>query len=168
MKNVLISLLAAMALVACVTGPTAYGPAQEGGLGFYSQQIEKTRFHVSFTGKNADEARNFALLRAAEITTEQGYSYFRVIGAGTQGDQARRSPVTTSVGVGIGSGGYRRGTRTNVGVGININDLGRALGGNKVTSSMEIILGGSAGSSADNVYEAASIIKSIRPPVMTP
>lgn len=160
MKTVLITLATAITLSACATGPTIYAPSQNSGLGFATQQIEDNRFQISFTGKNADEARNLALLRAAEVTKERGFSHFKVVGSGVEGDQHRRSPVSTSVGLGIGSGGYRRGTRTNVGVGININDLGRALNGNKVTANLEVILS-NGGQTADNLYRADSIIKSI-------
>jgi len=168
MKTILISLATAITLSACATGPTAYGPAQNGGLGFNAQQIEKDRFQVNFTGRNADEARNLALLRAAEITLEQNYTHFRVVGSDTQGGGQRRSPVSTSVGIGIGSGGYRRGTSTNVGVGIGINDLARALQGNKITASLEIILGQGMSAEGENVYDARSIVSTIKPPVHTP
>jgi len=173
MKNILLSVGAIALLAACATGPTAYGPAQNAGLGFNSQQIESDRFQVSFTGRNADEAHNLALLRAAELTKGQGFSHFRVIGSATNGHDRGRSPVSTSVGIGIGSGGgYRRygRSRTNIGVGININDLARALQGDKVTAGMEIILINASdnlaeGNLTDNVYEADSIIKSIRPDI---
>lgn len=167
MKTLLISLATATLLTACATGPTAYGPAQGRGLGFSAQQIEKDRFQVSFTGRNIDEARNLALLRAAEVTQQYGFTHFRVVGSDTRGNENRRSPVSSSIGIGIGSGGYRRGTSTNVGIGIGINDVARALQGNKVTASLEIILGGVVGSGGDNVYEAESIIGSLRPKVFT-
>lgn len=171
MKNILITIAGAALLTACATGPVAYGPAQGTGFGFSSQQIEKDRFQVSFTGRNADEARNLALLRAAELTKGQGFSHFRVIGSGVDGQQRGRSPITTSIGIGIGSGGgyrrYGRGSRTNVGIGIGINDVARALQGDKVTAGMEILLMTSRGNVDDNVYEADSIIKSIRPQAFT-
>ncbi len=163
MKNILISALAIVALSACATGPTAYGPAQNTGLGFASQKIENDRFQVSFTGRNADEARNLALLRAAELTKGEGFSHFRVIGSDTSSHDRNRSPVSTSVGIGVGSGGY--GSRTNVGIGIN--DIARALQGKKITASMEIILMNAENGLADNVYEADSIINSIRPDIYT-
>ncbi len=158
-------------LLGCTTGPTAYGPSQNSGLGFASQKIESDRFHVSFTGRNVDEARNLALLRAAELTKGAGYSHFRVIGSGVNGNGKSGSPVSTSVGIGVGSGSrrgyYGRGSRTNVGVGIGINDLGRALQGNKVTVGMEIILMNAMPEYTDDVYEANSVIKSVRPEVFT-
>ena len=174
-KFLLISVTTATILGACATGPTAYGPAQGSGLGFVSQQIEKDRFQISFTGRNADEARTFALLRAAELTKGQGYTHFRVIGNGVSGNDRGRSPISSSIGVGVGSGGgyYGRGTRTNVGLGIGINDLGRALQGNKITASIEILLMNSSGNTANgntanNVYEADSVIKSVHPGAFTP
>jgi len=179
MKRLIISLASATVLAAglsgCATGPAAYGPAQGSGLGFASQQIESDRFHVSFTGRNADEARNLALLRAAELTKGAGFSHFRVIGSGVDHQSKSGSPVSTSVGVGVGSGSrrgyYGGGSRTNVGVGIGINDLGRALQGKKVTVGMEIILLNAMSDLgddlADNVYEADSLIKSVRPTVFS-
>lgn len=170
MKKILLSLAGAALLSACATGPVAYGPAQGTGYGFSNQQIESDRFQVSFTGRNADEARNLALLRAAELTKGQGFSHFRVVGSGIEGDERGRSPISTSVGVGIGSGGgYRRygGSRTNVGIGIGVNDLARALQGSKITAGMEIIMLNATDGLGDNVYEADSIIKSIRPQAFT-
>ncbi len=162
-----------MLLGACATGPTAYGPAQNTGLGFASQQIESDRFQVSFTGRNADEARSLALLRAAELTKGAGFSHFRVIGSATNSRSRSGSPVSTSVGIGVGSGGYGygrgygRGSRTNVGVGIGINDIAGALQGSKITASMEIILMNATDHVPDNVYGADSIISSIKPGVYT-
>jgi len=173
MKNILLSGAVIAFLGACATGPTAYGPklgnGQNTGLGFNSQQIESDRFQVSFTGRNAEEARSLALLRAAELTKGEGFSHFRVIGSATNSHDRGRSPISTSVGVGIGSGGYRRygGSRTNVGIGISINDIARTLQGRKVTADMEIILMNATDNLNDNVYEADSIIKSIRPDVYT-
>ena len=175
MKKLILSVVATTVLTVglsgCVTGPTAYGPAQNSGLGFASQKIESDRFHVSFTGRNADEAHNLALLRAAELTKGEGFSHFRVIGSGVDSQGQSGSPISTSVGIGIGSGSrygrYGRGSRTNIGVGIGINDIGRALQGNKVTVGLEIILLTAMDDLGDDVYEAESIIQSVRPQVFT-
>ncbi len=169
-KNILLSVAGIMLLSACATGPVAYGPAQGTGYGFASQKIESDRFQVSFTGRSADEARNLALLRAAELTKGQGFSHFRVVGSGVEGQERGRSPISTSIGIGIGSGGgYRHygGSRTNVGIGIGINDVARALQGSKVTAGMEVIMLNGRDNLGDDVYEADSIIKSIRPQTFT-
>jgi len=168
MKTLLISIAALAALTACATGPTAYGPAQGAGLGFNAQQIENDRFQVSFTGRTEEEARNYALLRAAEITLEQGYDSFRIVGGGTNGNDRRGSGISSSIGIGVGSGGYRSGSRTNVGVGIGINDVARALGGNKVTTNLEILLGRGAADGDSNVHDARQIVQWVKPETFTP
>lgn len=162
MKHILLSLGLAFGLAACATGPTAYGPASETSeFGFDNLKIESDRFRVSYSGRTANEARDYALLRAAEITITEGYSHFHVLGGETLADNARKSSgVSTSVGVSSGRGYYGGGT--SVGVGINLNDLGRALGGTKASHSMEIKLL-RQGSSEPNVYDAISIRDSIRP-----
>lgn len=175
MKKLILSVAAATVLSAglsgCATGPTAYGPAQGSSFGFASQKIESDRFQVNFTGRNADEARNLALLRAAELTKGAGFSHFRIINSGVDQGRQAGSPISTSVGVGLGSGGrhgyYGRGSRTNVGVGIGINDISRALQGSKVTVGMEIILLNAMDDLADNVFEADSVIASVRPEAFT-
>ncbi|MCF6221301.1 MAG: hypothetical protein L3J65_09330 [Robiginitomaculum sp.] len=175
MKKLLLSVVSATLFTAslsgCATGPTAYGPAQGSGLGFASQKIESDRFHVNFTGRNADEARNLALLRSAELTKGEGFSHFRVIGSGTNSQDRGRSGISSSIGIGIGSGGGRYGryggSRTNVGIGIGVNDIVRAMQGNRVSASMEIILLNATDGLGDNVYEADSIIKSIQPQAFT-
>lgn len=164
MKRILLSMGLVLTLSACATGPTAYGPvSEESQFGFQNTKIESDRFRVGYFGRTADEARDYALLRAAEITLAEGYSHFQILGGETLADTSpRRSGVSTSVGISSGRGYYGRGT--NVGVGINLNDLGRALGGTKASHSMEIKLLRS-GSSDLNVYEAASVAANIKPQV---
>lgn len=165
MKHFLLSTIAAVSLIACATGPSAYGPAATGnGLGFENTKIESDRFRINYTGRSAAEAQDFALLRAAEIALDEGYSHFRIISGQTSQDQPASSGVSTSVGVGIGGGrGYRRGG-TSVGIGIGLNDLGRSLAGQKVTNSIEIKLLRS-GSDDPNVFDAREVSGNIKPEV---
>ncbi|HHL42069.1 MAG TPA: hypothetical protein ENJ42_00495 [Hellea balneolensis] len=153
-----------LALSACATGPVQYGPAVGSGYGFATSQIESDRFQISYTARNEDEAQNMALLRAAEVTLDQGKRYFRVVGRETRGNTNSRSPISTSLGIGIGSGGYYGGgTRTNVGLGIGVYDLARALNGNKVTAAFEILTGDGGHPDAPNVYDARSVMDALRP-----
>lgn len=167
MKHLLISAGAALALTACATGPSAYGPSNGSSMGFENTQIEKDRFRISYTGRTESEARDYVLLRAAEIALNEGYSHFRVLGGNTSSNGGS-SPVSSRIGIGIGSGGYgwgrRSGTRTNVNVGIGIHDVARALEGSKVTESIEVVLKRS-GSDDPSVYNAQSVSESIRPEV---
>lgn len=165
MKHLWLVLFSVFALTACATGPSAYGPAATGnGLGFENTKIESDRFRVTYTGRSAQEAQDFALLRAAEIAKAEGYSHFRIIAGDTRQETPNSSGVSTSVGVGIGSGrGYHRGG-TSVGIGIGLNDLGRALSGQKVTNSLEIKLQ-RTGSEDPNVFNAAEVLANIKPDV---
>lgn len=168
MTRIMIMLLTGLSLTACATGPTAFGPAQgSGNLGFKQTQLENDRFRVSFTAKNPDEAQDYALLRAAQITLDEGYSHFEVLNGNLSGNSGR-SGVSSSVGVGFGGGrGFRRGGGTSVGIGLGLNDVGRTLNGDRVTDTIQIKLLNS-GSANNNVFNAQTISDSIRPTVFTP
>lgn len=164
MKKFLMGCTVALSMGACATGPSSYGPAiQESSLGFHSQRIEQDRFRVSYTGRSSEEAQDYALLRAAEITLGQGYSHFRIVGGQLEDQSSSRSPVASSIGVGLGSGGgYYGRSRTNVGIGISINDVARALQGSRIKNIIEIRLLEDESDHPD-VYDAASVMDSIRP-----
>jgi len=164
MKKLILTGIAALALAACAsTGPTAYGPAYNGnGMGFENQKIEQDRFRISYTGRNPAEARDFALLRAAEVALAEGYSHFQIISGGRH-DNGPNPGISTGVGVAVGSG-YRGRSRTNVNLGAGVHDVARALEGSKVTETIEVRLKHSGGTSPD-IYDANSVTKSIKPAV---
>ena len=170
MKHLILTAGLGLALTACATGPSAYGPAPtSSSLGFQNTQIEKDRFRIAYTGRTEGEARDFVLLRAAEIALNEGYSHFKVLGGNTSSNGGS-SPVSSRIGIGIGSGrgGFgRRGSRTNVNLGIGIHDVARALEGSKVTESIEVILKRSGAEEDISVYDARSVTESIRPAVFT-
>ena len=166
MKRLILTAATALALTACATGPSAYGPANGGSMGFENTQIEKDRFRIAYTGRSEAEARDYVLLRAAEIATAEGYSHFKVLGGNTSSNGGA-APVSSRIGIGIGNGygwGRRGGSRTNVNLGIGIHDVARALEGSKVTESIEVVLKRS-GSEDPAVYDARSVQESIRPAV---
>jgi len=54
MKRIFISVLTALALSACASGPTAYGPAKNyDSVGYKNTRIQSDRFRVSYTANNA-------------------------------------------------------------------------------------------------------------------
>ena len=163
MRNILI-IGAGLALIGCAsTNSSAYGPSTSGSdLGFENRKIESDRFRVSYTGRNVNETQDYALLRAAQITLNEGYTHFKILGGGTSGN-GPNAPVSTNIGVGTRIGGYGRG-RTNLGVGVGLHDVARALEGSKVTDTIEIRLLNAGGQSPD-IYDAKSITQNIRPAV---
>ena len=66
--------------------PTTYGPY--GKLGGYKEtKIQDDVFKVGFYGNayiSSNQAENFALLRSAEFTIENGYRYFVIVDRGTE------------------------------------------------------------------------------------
>tara|TARA_R110002020_G_scaffold19320_2_gene66988 strand:+ start:1377 stop:1871 length:495 start_codon:yes stop_codon:yes gene_type:complete len=162
MKKLILTTFTALTLAACATGPSAYGPAAKSdSLGFQNTQIESDRFRVNYTGRSAEEAQDYALLRAAEIALAEGYTHFRILGGETYSGE-RPSRTSTSVGVSSGRGYY--GSGTSVGVGISLNDLGRAFSGQKITNSIEIKLTNTPQDTPD-VYDARDIQANIQPEV---
>ncbi|WP_026296579.1 CC0125/CC1285 family lipoprotein [Hirschia maritima] len=87
-KSFLVLLTAsALTIAACATQP-AYRPASSyNGAGYSEQIIESNRFRVSFKGSSTtprDEVETFLLLRAAELTLENGFDYFVVVDRETE------------------------------------------------------------------------------------
>lgn len=163
MRKLFVSSAAALILTACATrGPAAYGPAVSGSdTGFETTQIETDRFRVGYTARSNTEAKDFALLRAAHVAKNEGYSHFEVI-RGDVYSNGRSSPVSTSIGFGTSSFGRR--SRSGIGIGLSLNDVGRMLEGDKVTHMLEVRLRNDGGTDP-NIYDAESVINNIRPEV---
>jgi len=87
-KPTLTLCLICLCLFGCTTvPPTHYQVASEQGANGYSHiQLSENQYRVLFKGnKNTDkdEAKDFALLHAAELTTAQGYDWFTIVDSET-------------------------------------------------------------------------------------
>ena len=156
MKQVLASLAACLALAACST-PTVYGPRMSAnGSGFTEMRIEADRYRVSYQGGNGagpDQVADYALLRAAEITSAQGYDWFRVVEQFTQGTGGRGPQLS------VGGGSTSFGRRSAVGLGLGTSfDLS---GGPQLVRNLEIKLG--RGAKPNDAYDAADVIRTVGP-----
>ncbi|OYW25118.1 MAG: hypothetical protein B7Z44_19660, partial [Caulobacter sp. 12-67-6] len=138
MKRVIAVLTLGLALAACSSGPTAYGPALDrDGMGFREQRIEDQRYRVSFRANpdmKAPEVENLALRRAADLTLQNGYQWFQVVSRMTDVVGGSQSGGGPTVGIGGGTGSYG----SSLGIG-----LGFALGGDsrQFESTLEILMG---------------------------
>jgi hypothetical protein len=82
----LIAALAILGTAGCSTtsvssGQTPYQAANQGKYGFSDQRIEANRFRVMFEGNSRtsrQRVEDSLLLRAAEVTLENGYDWFQV------------------------------------------------------------------------------------------
>ena len=156
MKHLLFSAAASVCLIGCASTGGSYGPAYGTDLGYRNTKLQQDRFRISYTSRDAYESRDFALLRAAQIADNEGYSHFKVI----QGDiyDNGPNPIGANVGVALGGGGFNR-SRVNVGV----HDVARTVEGRKITETIEVVLLASAPANDPSVFSAQSILKNIVP-----
>lgn len=73
-------------LAACVT-PTPYQPAQPRGFGYSEERLDQNKFRVTFRGNSLtkrETVEDYLLYRAAELTLQNGFSHFLVIGRDTE------------------------------------------------------------------------------------
>ncbi len=95
----MVKLLPLLILSALLMGcATAY--QSDGFSGGYSEtQLGENIFQVSFSGNGytrGERASNFALLRSAEVTTENGFRYFIIVEAGKDASLATYTTPTHS------------------------------------------------------------------------
>jgi hypothetical protein len=148
------------ALAACASTPT-YAPAPEAGASGYSEtQIESNRYFVTYRARGGADASllsDFALLRAAELTLQNGREWFWVDRRTMDEPGANRGP---SVGVGVGGGSW--GGRSGGGVSVGMNfPLGG--GGQKAGAvTLEVRFGEGPKPDDANAYSASETAASLR------
>lgn len=161
MKRLVILSLAAstLALTACAS-LAPYGPQRgPGGQGFAEQRIESNRYRVSYNGVGAaGPVADYALLRAADLTTQEGYDWFEVTQSWTDGRPGGAGGVRPSVSIGGGSSRYGGYSASGVGVGVGLN-----FSGPQPTSTvLEVVLGRGQKPDRPNAYDARSVQSSLR------
>lgn len=150
--------VSALILVAACASHSPYGPAKSSGAaGYSSQKIETGRYRVSYTDKDANRAHDMALLRAAEITLQDGRDWFEITGGYTE-QEGSGAGSRTSVSVG-GSTGSRGHSSVGVGVGFGI-PVGS--GGGSVTTVIDIVTGENPKPDRPSVYDAMSVDINLR------
>jgi len=146
---------ATLALSSCATStPTTYSPSYGDGPGYSDQRIEQDRFRTRFdagSDMSMQQARDMALVRAAELTLEEGGDWFIVVAEDVSGNDRNPVQVGASVGRSFGSGGR---SGSSVGLGIRID--GNA--GEK-TVSLEILIRSGDREFGPNSYDARDVIR---------
>jgi hypothetical protein len=82
----------AAGLAACVT-PTPYQPAPPDGFGYSETRLDKNKFRVTFRGNSLtkrETVEDYLLYRAAELTLQNGFSHFLIIGRDTEAKTSYR------------------------------------------------------------------------------
>ncbi|MBJ7486044.1 hypothetical protein [Brevundimonas sp.] len=156
--SILAVALSASALTACAS-LAPYGPqAGPGGQGFSEQRIESDRYRVSYNGVGAPgPVADRALLRAAQLTSQQGYDWFEVTQRYIDGRPDSAGGVRPSVSVGYGSSSYGgwRASGTGIGVGLNIS------GPSPTSTVLEVRLGRGPTPDRAEVYDADEVERNL-------
>lgn len=151
-KAIVIAAIGALSVAACQT-PSPY-PSQPG---FYEAQIDSTHTQITYvTPQNMPrpQAEQFLMLRAADITLEQGHDWFRII---SRGSDVRR-PTGPTISLGAGNTSFGRSSSVGVGVGTSFN----LDGGPKPVLLMEIVMGDGPVADDRTTYDAAEVAQTIR------
>jgi hypothetical protein len=99
MRTIIIAAYSALFIVgACASGPD-YAPATSAeALGYSDQRIENDRWRVTYRGDtkmSAAAVQDYALMRAAQLTLENGGDWFEIVTADTDADAKRRYSTQT-------------------------------------------------------------------------
>jgi len=135
-------------LSACATA-TPYQPLKAGE-GYAEQKLEANRYRVAFAANSAtprQQAQDYVLLRAAELTLEQGYDYFVLTGQSTG-----REPRSSAFSVGLGGFSFGGGGAVGGGVGVGTG------GDSDFTQSADIVMfKGSKPENDPNAFDARAV-----------
>jgi hypothetical protein len=148
----------ALSLTGCAS-LAPYGPQQgPRGQGYAEQRIESDRYRVSYNGVGAPgPVADMALLRAADLTIEQGYDWFVITQRYVDGRPDSAGGFRPSVSVGIGSGSGRYGGFRYSGISTGV-DVGLNFQGPSPTSTvLEIRLGRGTRPDGAEAYDAREV-----------
>lgn len=150
---------AALALTACAS-LAPYGPqGGPGGQGYSQQRIESNRFRVTYDGVGAPgPVADFALLRAAELTTQEGYDWFEVTQSWTDGRPGGAGGVRPSVSIGGGTSRYGGYSASGVGVGLGLNFSGPQ----PTSTTLEVVMGRGVKPDRPSAYDARQVQAALR------
>jgi hypothetical protein len=153
---------ATLALAACASTPTYTPASAASNAGYSERRIEADRYFVTYRAPNTAEAallEDYALLRAADVTLENGREWFWLdrqtfedLGASSDGPR---------FGIGIGGGSWGGSSGGAVGVGMDF-PIGSQPAGRARAATLEIRFGEGAKPDDANAFDARSISESIR------
>ena len=160
MLRILAFAAAAFALSACASTPTYTPAASATAAGYSETQVESNRYFVTYRAAGAADAaliQDYALLRAADLTLQNGREWFWVDRRSLDGQGQGRGP---SIGIGVGGGSYggRGGVGGSVGLSVPLGNRGEQAR----AATLEIRFGEGAKPDDPNAYDARSISTNLR------
>lgn len=165
LKFMAMILFALTMLGACThQSASTYKPATNAGFGYKETVLGENYYRVEFkTTGNAKKAQSYALLRAAEITTAQGYDWFVVLKRETLTDPEKmlasqkynsRPIITRNCGL--------LGCRDKVETLPDVDNDSDIMNTDTTTAILEIKLGKGVRPALDNSYEARETTEKLK------
>lgn len=161
-------LMLTFSLAACSTQPD-YRAAEGRGYGYSETKLTDTQYRVSFKARGTDksQAMNYAMLRAAEVTLQEGYDWFLIVHRDTLVD--RESVANPNLGYmtsrdmvtycGVSGCYVRSYPRTAFSAGIHL--------GGQTDSDIEVVLeikiGKGPRPDTDYSFDAREVVDNLRP-----
>jgi hypothetical protein len=90
----MVLLVAILSLSACASSPRYVAADDAGDYGYYARKISDDRYRVNFNGNRhtgLQDTRDYALLRAAELTLAQGNDWFLIVDRETATIESRQA-----------------------------------------------------------------------------
>jgi hypothetical protein len=163
MLRTVLFLIAAASLTACATAPPPFAAAaSQASAGYSETQIESNRYFVTFRAPNGAEPgvlEDYALLRAADLTLQNGRDWFWVDRRNVEAFDG--NGYGPSVGVGVGGGSWGGHSGTSVGVGFHF-PLGGQSGARASAATLEIRFGEGPKPDDANAYDAHATSQNLR------
>lgn len=96
MKTIMMCLSIVLFVTGCASKPD-YRPAKNGSVGYSEQKITDDRYRVQFKtySKSVADAADFALLRSAQLTQQQGFDWFVVTSKETFVESQKLQPASS-------------------------------------------------------------------------
>lgn len=156
--RVLSAVAAALLLASCAAGALYHPATSDRSSGYREVLLEPGRYRVVFTGTTSTPAsvvQDYALLRAAELTLNMGYTWFRVVARDTveQDDGRGRPTIIHTPACGV------YGCRAGIYGGILLADY---YDDDRITASLEILMGKGEKPDDPDVYDAQNVANTIR------
>jgi len=99
MKPVLLACTALLFAAACASTPAYREAPSASATGYSEQVVEKDRYRVQYraVGSDSGKAQDYALLRAAELTLEKGFSTFEIVSRNAEASTEEKMLAGTSM-----------------------------------------------------------------------
>ncbi|MDX1515211.1 MAG: hypothetical protein R3288_00145 [Woeseiaceae bacterium] len=157
-----------LSLGACASSPNYVAADSADDYGHFSRKISENRYRVHYNGNRRtsfQDTRDYALLRAAELTLAEGYDWFEIVDRESLTHESRREPETRF--------GYERAYYVNenctlTGCTRRVHpttyarmdfDTGRPE--TRHTHSLEIVMGEGELPDSGTAYDAQQVVKAI-------